>query len=132
MIAADCCAPRTVPSVLTCSRHPPPHPDIGIVFQSPVLWNARTAAQGTNVQAEAKKPNARRQKPSARSDLAGAVGLSASKTNTHMKNFRGNAPAEFRVSPSAHPIPNSSYEDEPFGAARSLHSQPMVLDLQQI
>jgi NitT/TauT family transport system ATP-binding protein len=90
--------------------------DIGIVFQSPVLLEWRTALGNVMLQAEAKKLERTAAKRRAR-DLLGAVGLGG---------FEDKYPHELSGGM------RQLLMDEPFGALDALTRDQLVLDLQQI
>ncbi len=107
-----------------------PRTDIGIVFQSPVLLEWRTALGNVMLQAEAKKLERRAAGRRAR-ELLASVGLA---------EFEGKYPHELsggmrqRVSLCRALIhdPPQLLMDEPFGALDALTRDQLVLDLQQI
>ncbi len=107
-----------------------PRTDIGIVFQSPVLLEWRTALGNVMLQAEAKKLERRAAERRAR-ELLASVGLA---------EFEGKYPHELsggmrqRVSLCRALIhdPPQLLMDEPFGALDALTRDQLVLDLQQI
>src|SRR4051794_5127142 len=107
-----------------------PRTDIGIVFQSPVLLEWRTALANVMLQAEAKKLEDRAAQARAR-DLLRGVGL---------RGFEDKYPHELsggmcqRVSLCRALIhdPPQLLMDEPFGALDALTRDQLVLDLQRI
>jgi NitT/TauT family transport system ATP-binding protein len=107
-----------------------PRTDIGIVFQSPVLLEWRTALGNIMLQAEARKLPRRAAEARARTLLA-SVGLGG---------FEGKYPEELsggmrqRVSLCRALIHNPPHllMDEPFGALDALTRDQLVLDLQKI
>ena len=107
-----------------------PRTDIGIVFQSPVLLEWRTALGNVMLQAEARKMDGAAAERKARERLR-SVGLAG---------FEGKYPHELsggmrqRVSICRALLhdPEQLFMDEPFGALDSLTRDQLVLDLQRI
>jgi NitT/TauT family transport system ATP-binding protein len=107
-----------------------PRTDVGIVFQSPVLLEWRTALGNIMLQAEARKLDRKAAERRAR-ELLGAVGL---------VGFEGKYPDELsggmrqRVSICRALIhdPPQLLMDEPFGALDALTRDQLVLDLQRL
>jgi len=107
-----------------------PRTDVGIVFQSPVLLEWRTALGNIMLQAEARKLDRKAAERRAR-ELLAAVGLAG---------FEGKYPDELsggmrqRVSICRALIhdPPQLLMDEPFGALDALTRDQLVLDLQRL
>jgi NitT/TauT family transport system ATP-binding protein len=107
-----------------------PRTDVGIIFQSPVLLEWRTALGNIMLQAEARHLDRRGAERRAR-DLLAAVGLAG---------FEGKYPDELsggmrqRVSLCRALIhnPPQLLMDEPFGALDALTRDQLVLDLQRL
>ena len=107
-----------------------PRTDVGIVFQSPVLLEWRTALGNIMLQAEARRLDRKAAERRAR-ELLAAVGLSG---------FEGRYPDELsggmrqRVSICRALIhdPPQLLMDEPFGALDALTRDQLVLDLQRL
>src|SRR5690348_2704639 len=130
MIAAGLMPPSSGVIAIDGARIDGPRTDIGIVFQSPVLLEWRTALGNVMLQAEAKRLDRSSAERRAR-DLLAAVGLAG---------FEGKYPHELsggmrqRVSLCRALIhdPPQLLMDEPFGALDALTRDQLVLDLQQI
>ena len=130
MIAAGLIRPSSGAVMVDGRAVDRPRTDIGIVFQSPVLLEWRTALANVMLQAEAKKLERNAAQARAR-DLLHAVGLSG---------FEEKFPHELsggmsqRVSLCRALIhgPPQLLMDEPFGALDALTRDQLNLDLQQI
>src|SRR6266516_4421314 len=104
--------------------------DIGIVFQSPVLLEWRTALGNVMLQAEAKKLESRAARRRAR-ELRGAVGLSGFE-DKYPHELSGGMRQRVSLCRALIHNPNQLLMDEPFGALDALTRDQLVLDLQQI
>jgi NitT/TauT family transport system ATP-binding protein len=130
MIAAGLLAPSSGGVRVDGRRVDRPRTDIGIVFQSPVLLEWRTALGNIMLQAEARNMPRKEAEARARKLLA-SVGLSG---------FEGKYPRELsggmrqRVSICRALIHNPDHllMDEPFGALDALTRDQLVLDLQAL
>jgi NitT/TauT family transport system ATP-binding protein len=107
-----------------------PRTDIGIVFQSPVLLEWRTALGNVMLQAEAKKLERTAAKRRAR-DLLGAVGLGGFE-DKYPHELSGGMRQRVSLCRALIHDPNQLLMDEPFGALDALTRDQLVLDLQQI
>jgi NitT/TauT family transport system ATP-binding protein len=130
MIAAGLLAASNGLVVVRGQRVVAPRTDIGIIFQSPVLLEWRTALGNIMLQAEARHLDRRGAERRAR-ELLTAVGLAG---------FEGKYPDELsggmrqRVSLCRALIhnPPQLLMDEPFGALDALTRDQLVLDLQRL
>jgi NitT/TauT family transport system ATP-binding protein len=130
MIAAGLLSASNGLVVVRGERVVAPRTDVGIVFQSPVLLEWRTALGNVMLQAEARKLDRKAAERRAR-ELLAAVGLSG---------FEGKYPDELsggmrqRVSICRALIhdPPQLLMDEPFGALDALTRDQLVLDLQRL
>ena len=107
-----------------------PRTDIGIVFQSPVLLEWRTALGNVMLQAEAKKLERTAAKRRAR-DLLGAVGLGGFE-DKYPHELSGGMRQRVSLCRALIHDPSQLLMDEPFGALDALTRDQLVLDLQQI
>jgi NitT/TauT family transport system ATP-binding protein len=107
-----------------------PRTDIGIVFQSPVLLEWRTALGNVMLQAEAKKLDRRAAERRAR-ELLSAVGLSGFE-DKYPHELSGGMRQRVSLCRALIHNPNQLLMDEPFGALDALTRDQLVLDLQQI
>ena len=107
-----------------------PRTDIGIVFQSPVLLEWRTALGNVMLQAEAKKLERTAAKRRAR-ELLGAVGLGGFE-DKYPHELSGGMRQRVSLCRALIHDPNQLLMDEPFGALDALTRDQLVLDLQQI
>jgi NitT/TauT family transport system ATP-binding protein len=130
MIAAGLLAASNGLVVVRGQRVVAPRTDIGIIFQSPVLLEWRTALGNIMLQAEARHLDRKAAERRAR-ELLAAVGLAG---------FEGKYPDELsggmrqRVSLCRALIhnPPQLLMDEPFGALDALTRDQLVLDLQRL
>jgi NitT/TauT family transport system ATP-binding protein len=130
MIAAGLLAASNGLVVVRGQRVVAPRTDIGIIFQSPVLLEWRTALGNIMLQAEARHLDRKASERRAR-ELLAAVGLAG---------FEGKYPDELsggmrqRVSLCRALIhnPPQLLMDEPFGALDALTRDQLVLDLQRL
>src|SRR5947209_1722941 len=104
--------------------------DIGIVFQSPVLLEWRTALGNVMLQAEAKKLESRAAQARAR-DLLRAVGLSGFEEK-YPHELSGGMCQRVSLCRALIHDPPQLLMDEPFGALDALTRDQLNLDLQQI
>jgi NitT/TauT family transport system ATP-binding protein len=107
-----------------------PRTDIGIVFQSPVLLEWRTALQNVMLQAEAKKLDRTAAEARAR-DLLASVGL-AGFEDKYPHELSGGMRQRVSLCRALIHNPRQLMMDEPFGALDALTRDQLVLDLQQI
>jgi NitT/TauT family transport system ATP-binding protein len=130
MIAAGLLAASNGLVIVRGQRVVAPRTDIGIIFQSPVLLEWRTALGNIMLQAEARRLDRKAAERRAR-ELLAAVGLAG---------FEGKYPDELsggmrqRVSLCRALIhnPPQLLMDEPFGALDALTRDQLVLDLQRL
>ena len=130
MIAAGLLAGSNGLVIVRGQRVVAPRTDIGIIFQSPVLLEWRTALGNIMLQAEARRLDRKAAERRAR-ELLAAVGLAG---------FEGKYPDELsggmrqRVSLCRALIhnPPQLLMDEPFGALDALTRDQLVLDLQRL
>jgi NitT/TauT family transport system ATP-binding protein len=130
MIAAGLLAASNGLLIVRGQRVVAPRTDIGIIFQSPVLLEWRTALGNIMLQAEARRLDRKAAERRAR-ELLAAVGLAG---------FEGKYPDELsggmrqRVSLCRALIhnPPQLLMDEPFGALDALTRDQLVLDLQRL
>jgi NitT/TauT family transport system ATP-binding protein len=104
--------------------------DIGIVFQSPVLLEWRTALGNVMLQAEAKKLESRAARARA-CDLLRAVGLSGFEEK-YPHELSGGMCQRVSLCRALIHDPPQLLMDEPFGALDALTRDQLNLDLQQI
>jgi NitT/TauT family transport system ATP-binding protein len=107
-----------------------PRTDIGIVFQSPVLLEWRTALGNVMLQAEAKKLERQGAQRRAR-ELLRAVGLSGFE-DKYPHELSGGMRQRVSLCRALIHDPSQLLMDEPFGALDALTRDQLVLDLQQI
>jgi NitT/TauT family transport system ATP-binding protein len=107
-----------------------PRTDIGIVFQSPVLLEWRTAFGNVMLQAEAKKMPRGPAEQKARALLA-AVGL-AGFEDKYPHELSGGMRQRVSICRALIHNPPQLLMDEPFGALDALTRDQLVLDIQQI
>jgi NitT/TauT family transport system ATP-binding protein len=107
-----------------------PRTDIGIVFQSPVLLEWRTALGNVMLQAEAKRLERTAAERRAR-ELLGAVGLGGFE-DKYPHELSGGMRQRVSLCRALIHNPNQLLMDEPFGALDALTRDQLVLDLQQI
>jgi NitT/TauT family transport system ATP-binding protein len=107
-----------------------PRTDIGIVFQSPVLLEWRTALGNIMLQAEAKKLERRAAERRAR-ELLAAVGL-AGFEDKYPHELSGGMRQRVSLCRALIHNPPQLLMDEPFGALDALTRDQLVLDLLQI
>jgi NitT/TauT family transport system ATP-binding protein len=107
-----------------------PRTDIGIVFQSPVLLEWRTALGNVMLQAEAKRLERSAAERRAR-DLLAAVGL-AGFEDRYPHELSGGMRQRVSICRALIHDPPQLLMDEPFGALDALTRDQLVLDLQRI
>src|SRR3984893_3054215 len=130
MIAAGLLRPSSCAVSMDGAVVPRPRTDIGIVFQSPVLLEWRTALGNVMLQAEAKKLERTAAKRRAR-DLLGAVGLGGFE-DKYPHELSGGMRQRVSLCRALIHDPTQLLMDEPFGALDALTRDQLVLDLQQI
>jgi NitT/TauT family transport system ATP-binding protein len=130
MIAAGLMRPSsgrvTVDGVIVTA----PRTEIGIVFQSPVLLEWRTALGNVMLQAEAKRLDRAAAERRAR-DLLAAVGL-AGFEHKYPHELSGGMRQRVSICRALIHDPPQLLMDEPFGALDALTRDQLVLDLQRI
>jgi NitT/TauT family transport system ATP-binding protein len=107
-----------------------PRTDVGIVFQSPVLLEWRTALDNVLLQAEARgmpKPAARQRAMA----LLGSVGLAGFEAK-YPHELSGGMRQRVAICRALIHEPTHLLMDEPFGALDSLTRDQLVLDIQQM
>ncbi len=104
--------------------------DIGIVFQSHVLLDWRTALENVMLQAEARGLDLAAAEARAR-ELLAAVGL-AGFENKYPKSLSGGMRQRVSICRALLHDPSHLLMDEPFGALDALTRDQLVLDLQDI
>ncbi len=107
-----------------------PRTDIGIVFQSPVLLDWRTALGNVMLQAEARKMNRKEAGIRARQLLA-TVGLSGFE-DRYPHELSGGMRQRVSICRALIHNPDHLLMDEPFGALDALTRDQLVLDLQAL
>ena len=107
-----------------------PRTDIGIVFQSAVLLEWRTALDNIMLQAEAKKLDRKLAEARAR-ELLAAVGL-AGFENTYPDELSGGMRQRVSICRALIHDPPHLLMDEPFGALDAITRDQMLVDLQKI
>jgi NitT/TauT family transport system ATP-binding protein len=107
-----------------------PRTDIGIVFQSPVLLEWRTALGNIMLQAEARRMPRREAEARAR-DLLGSVGL-AGFEDKYPHELSGGMRQRVSICRALIHNPDHLLMDEPFGALDALTRDQLVLDLQAL
>jgi NitT/TauT family transport system ATP-binding protein len=130
MIAAGLIAPSAGLIQASRRRIKSPRTDIGIVFQSPVLLEWRTALGNVMLQAEARKMNRDEAEAKARRLLA-TVGL-AGFENKYPHELSGGMRQRVSICRALLHNPNHLLMDEPFGALDALTRDQLVLDLQAL
>jgi NitT/TauT family transport system ATP-binding protein len=104
--------------------------DLGMVFQSHVLLEWRTALENVMLQAVARKMNLKNAERRAR-ELLAAVGLSGFE-NKYPRSLSGGMKQRVSICRALIHDPPHLLMDEPFGALDSLTRDQLVLDLQRI
>ncbi len=107
-----------------------PRTNIGIVFQTPVLLEWRTALGNIMLQAEARKLDARAAEQRARA-LLGSVGLTGFE-DKYPDELSGGMRQRVSICRSLIHNPPQLMMDEPFGALDALTRDQLVLDILQI
>jgi len=130
MIAAGLLAPSSGAVRVDGRSVDRPRTDIGIVFQSPVLLEWRTALGNIMLQAEAR--NMPREETEARArKLLASVGLSGFE-NKYPHELSGGMRQRVSICRALIHNPNHLLMDEPFGALDALTRDQLVLDLQAL
>jgi NitT/TauT family transport system ATP-binding protein len=130
MIAAGLIRPSSGSITVNGQAVDRPRTDIGIVFQSPVLLEWRSALSNVMLQAEAKKLERSAAQARAR-DLLGAVGLSGFE-DKYPHELSGGMCQRVSLCRALIHDPPQLLMDEPFGALDALTRDQLNLDLQQI
>ena len=130
MIAAGLLRPSSGAVSIDGASVTRPRTDIGIVFQSPVLLEWRTALGNVMLQAEAKKLERTAAKRRAR-DLLGAVGLGGFE-DKYPHELSGGMRQRVSLCRALIHDPSQLLMDEPFGALDALTREQMNLDLQRM
>ncbi len=107
-----------------------PRTDIGIVFQSPVLLEWRTALGNIMLQAEARKMDREEAQERAR-DLLASVGLSGFE-DKFPHELSGGMRQRVSICRALIHNPDHLLMDEPFGALDALTRDQLVIDLQAL
>ncbi|HTP92734.1 MAG TPA: ABC transporter ATP-binding protein [Xanthobacteraceae bacterium] len=107
-----------------------PRTDIGIVFQSPVLLEWRTALGNVLLQAEARKMDLKDAERRAR-ELLGSVGLGGFE-DRYPHELSGGMRQRVSICRALIHNPDHLLMDEPFGALDALTRDQLVLDLQAL
>jgi NitT/TauT family transport system ATP-binding protein len=130
MIAAGLLPASSGAVTIDGARVSGPRTDIGIVFQSPVLLEWRTALGNVMLQAEAKKLERTGAERRAR-ELLASVGL-AGFEHKYPHELSGGMRQRVSLCRALIHNPPQLLMDEPFGALDALTRDQLVLDLQQI
>ena len=130
MIAAGLLAPSSGAVRVAGRAVGGPRTDIGIVFQSPVLLEWRTALGNVMLQAEARKMDRKDAASRARALLA-AVGL-AGFEDKYPHELSGGMRQRVSICRALIHNPDHLLMDEPFGALDALTRDQLVLDLQAL
>ena len=107
-----------------------PRTDIGIVFQSPVLLDWRTALGNVMLQTEARNMNRKDAEARAR-ELLGTVGLTGFE-DRYPHELSGGMRQRVAICRALIHHPDHLLMDEPFGALDALTRDQLVLDLQAL
>ena len=130
MIAAGLMAPSSGRVAVDGQDILAPRTEIGIVFQSPVLLEWRTALGNVMLQAEAKRLDRASAERRAR-DLLAAVGL-AGFEHKYPHELSGGMRQRVSICRALIHDPPQLLMDEPFGALDALTRDQLVLDLQRL
>jgi NitT/TauT family transport system ATP-binding protein len=130
MIAAGLMPPSSGVISIDGKRITAPRTDVGIVFQSPVLLEWRTALGNVMLQAEAKRLDKRSAERRAR-ELLAAVGL-AGFEDKYPHELSGGMRQRVSICRALIHDPPQLLMDEPFGALDALTRDQLVVDLQRI
>jgi len=130
MIAAGLVAPSSGAVFADGERVVRPRTDIGIVFQSPVLLEWRTALSNVLLQAEAHRMDRPLAERRAR-ELLAATGL-AGFERKYPHELSGGMRQRVSICRALMHEPEQVLMDEPFGALDALTRDQMTLDLQRI
>ncbi|MET0877200.1 MAG: ABC transporter ATP-binding protein, partial [Tardiphaga sp.] len=130
MIAAGLLAGSDGVVAVRVQRVEAPRTDIGIVFQSPVLLEWRTALGNIMLQAEARKFDLKSAKQRAR-ELLAAVGLGGFE-NKYPDELSGGMRQRVSICRALIHNPPQLLMDEPFGALDALTRDQLGLDVQRL
>jgi NitT/TauT family transport system ATP-binding protein len=130
MIAAGLLAPSSGSVSVEGRRIDRPRTDIGIVFQSPVLLEWRTALGNVMLQAEARRMDRKAAEQRAR-ELLVSVGL-AEFEDKYPHELSGGMRQRVSICRALIHSPEYLLMDEPFGALDQLTRDQLVLDLQAL
>jgi NitT/TauT family transport system ATP-binding protein len=130
MIAAGLMAPSGGSVSVEGRRVDRPRTDIGIVFQSPVLLEWRTAIGNVMLQAEARRMDRKAATKRAR-ELLASVGL-AGFDDKYPHELSGGMRQRVSICRALIHAPEYLLMDEPFGALDQLTRDQLVLDLQAL
>ena len=130
MIAAGLVSPSSGAVLVNGERVLRPRTDIGIVFQSPVLLDWRTALQNVLLQAEARNLDGPASEATAR-ELLAQVGL-AGFENKFPHELSGGMRQRVSICRALVHKPHQLLMDEPFGALDALTRDQIALDLQRL
>jgi NitT/TauT family transport system ATP-binding protein len=130
MIAAGLLPPSSGAVLVGGRKVERPRTDIGIVFQSPVLLDWRTALGNVMLQAEARKMNRREAEARANALLA-SVGLDGF-ADRFPYELSGGMRQRVSICRALIHNPDHLLMDEPFGALDALTRDQLVLDLEAL
>jgi len=130
MIAAGLVSASSGAVIVNGERVERPRTDIGIVFQSPVLLDWRTALENVMLQVEARKLDRAAAERTARRLLA-SVGL-AGFENKYPHELSGGMRQRVSICRALVHEPHQLLMDEPFGALDALTRDQIALDLQKL
>jgi NitT/TauT family transport system ATP-binding protein len=130
MIAAGLVAPSSGSVSVAGKQVDRPRTDIGIVFQSPVLLEWRTALGNVMLQAEARRMDRKAAERRAR-ELLVSVGL-AGFEDKYPHELSGGMRQRVSICRALIHSPEYLLMDEPFGALDQLTRDQLVLDLQAL
>jgi NitT/TauT family transport system ATP-binding protein len=130
MITSGLVSPSSGAVFVEGERVTRPRTDIGIVFQSPVLLDWRTALENVLLQAEARNLDKAEAEANARALLA-QVGL-AGFENKYPHELSGGMRQRVSICRGLVHKPHQLLMDEPFGALDALTRDQIALDLQKV
>ena len=130
MIAAGLLAPSSGTVLVGGRKVERPRTDIGIVFQSPVLLDWRTALGNVMLQAEARKMD-RREAAARANTLLASVGLGGFE-DRFPHELSGGMRQRVSICRALIHNPDHLLMDEPFGALDALTRDQLVLDLEAL
>jgi NitT/TauT family transport system ATP-binding protein len=130
MIAAGLLAPSSGAVMVDGRKVERPRTDIGIVFQSPVLLDWRTALGNVMLQAEARKMD-RKEAAALAVKLLASVGLGGFEAR-YPHELSGGMRQRVSICRALIHNPDHLLMDEPFGALDALTRDQLVLDLEAL